>query len=105
MTYLLSGQSNNANKPARKSIQYRVYRCFFLKCVVPTPPPAPSGRPTDAKKWSTAGDWAGAPDGFARTTPVDGRARFIYLFSVLSTGKATLVNCISSPFSALTKSS
>lgn len=37
------------------------YRCFFEKCIVPTPPPPPAGRPEDFREWSKAASWTGAP--------------------------------------------
>ena len=58
------GNSANNGCPPKKSVHLKVYRCFFLKCVVPTPPPAPKGRPNDARKWSKVADWNGAPAGY-----------------------------------------
>lgn len=56
MTYLVKG-TGNETKPDEKPITYRVYRCFFDKCVAPTAPPIPDGRPATFKKWSEKSDW------------------------------------------------
>ena len=58
--FLIDGANNNPLTPATKNINLRVYRCFFEKCIVPTPPPAPQGRPVDARIWSNTADWEGA---------------------------------------------
>ena len=57
--FLIDGANNNPLTPATKNINLRVYRCFFEKCIVPTPPPAPQGRPVDARIWSNTADWEG----------------------------------------------
>ena len=57
MTYLVKG-TGNETEPDEKPINYKVYRCFFEKCVAPTAPPIPDGRPATFKKWSTAADWS-----------------------------------------------
>lgn len=65
LTYLVDGQGNSALQPVQKNINLRVYRCFYEKCIVPTPPPAPKGRPaTGTREWSKANDWEGAVEGF-----------------------------------------
>ena len=56
MTYLVKG-TGNATQPQDKPISYRVYRCFFDKCVAPTAPPIPDGRPETFKMWSKDSDW------------------------------------------------
>lgn len=58
MTYLISGKGNNQTHPQQKTITYNVYNCYFEGCEIPTPPPVPSGRPENAKKWSEPNDWA-----------------------------------------------
>ena len=62
--FLIDGENNNPLTPATKNINLRVYRCFFEKCIVPTPPPVPQGRPEDARIWSKAESWQGAPSGY-----------------------------------------
>ena len=57
--FLIDGANNNPLTPATKNINLRVYRCFFEKCIAPTPPPAPQGRPVDARIWSNTADWEG----------------------------------------------
>ena len=40
-------------------------RCFYDGCKMPTPPPPPSGRPSEGTlKWSAKADWADSPDGY-----------------------------------------
>ena len=65
LTILAKGspQSSPAN-PIAMPVNLKVYRCFFLKCVVPTPPPAPKGRPTNAGYWSKPADWKGTLEGY-----------------------------------------
>ena len=61
-----SPQSNPAN-PIPMSINLRVYRCFFLKCDVPTPPPPPptsKPSPIVEKYWSKPADWKGTLEGY-----------------------------------------
>ena len=68
ITYLVDGERNKPLQPNDKSIEFRVYRCFFEKCVVPTPPPAPKGRPaTGVRKWSVKDDWEGSQEGYGCT--------------------------------------
>ena len=75
---VMLAKGNDNSKPTSPSavpINLRVYRCFFLKCVVPTPPPAPQGRPEKAKYWSKVGDWAGTQAGYGgynKVLPKDG---------------------------------
>lgn len=59
MIYLVKGENEggDSTNPKEQPIKYRVYRCFFDKCVAPTAPPIPDGRPTTFKKWSKASDW------------------------------------------------
>ena len=65
LTILAKGSpSSNPTMPNPMPINLRVYRCFFLKCVVPTPPPAPEGRPENAGYWSKSADWKGTPAGY-----------------------------------------
>ena len=59
-----SGKNNNPLQPAPKNIKLNVYRCFFEKCIVPTPPPPPDGRPENFVLWSKAPSWVGAPAGY-----------------------------------------
>ena len=59
LTILIDGENNNPLRPATKNINLRVFRCFFEKCIVPTPPPAPQSRPVDARIWSKIADWEG----------------------------------------------
>ena len=51
-------------QPSAKNIRLNVYRCFFLDCIVPTPPPPPKGRPEDYRDWSKSASWNGAPAGY-----------------------------------------
>ena len=64
MSYLVSGKGNNYTHPDDKMIYYNVYNCFFEGCSIPTPPPVPTGRPENFKKWSVAGDWLGTDYGY-----------------------------------------
>lgn len=65
LTILAKGSSSSTTAaPRAMSINLRVYRCFFLKCVVPTPPPAPKGRPETACYWSKPADWKGTLAGY-----------------------------------------
>lgn len=61
-TYHLSGKDStptlNGNQPTQ-SVQLKVYRCYFLNCITPTPPPPPKGRPLEHQKWSIPKDWEG----------------------------------------------
>ena len=61
-TYIASGKdapiTENGNVESRP-VHLVVYRCFYLGCVVPTPPPPPKGRPLNPFKWSKPSDWAG----------------------------------------------
>ena len=50
MTYLVKG-TGNETRPDDKPINYKVYRGFFEKCIAPTAPPIPDGRPTTFKEW------------------------------------------------------
>ena len=64
ITYIVSGKSNSRLQPDVKKIQFNVYRCFFEKCIVPTPPPPPKGRPSDARMWSNIKSWEGTEKGY-----------------------------------------
>eukprot|EP00795_Rhopilema_esculentum_P009048 gene9048-16692_t len=65
LTILVKGSSQSTPAfPVPMPINLRVYRCFFLKCIVPTPPPAPKGRPSSAGYWSKSADWMGTPAGY-----------------------------------------
>ena len=64
ITYIVSGKYNSPLKPSAKTINFNVYRCFFEKCIVPTPPPAPQGRRADARMWSKIQSWIGTKPGF-----------------------------------------
>ena len=58
MTYLIDGHGNNPFAPNKKVIDYRVYRCFYNKCIVPTPPPVPTGSPSNGTRhWSRVGEY------------------------------------------------
>ena len=64
MSYLVSGKGNNYTHPDDKMINYNVYNCFWADCQIPTPPPVPTGRPDDFKKWSNGADWTGTEYGY-----------------------------------------
>ena len=74
LTILIKGQKGQKDPlcPPVQEIQLTVYRCFFDNCILPTPPPAPQGRPENAKKWSKAESWTGARTGYAQAVPNDG---------------------------------
>ncbi|KAK3740701.1 hypothetical protein QZH41_019065 [Actinostola sp. cb2023] len=76
--YQFSGKSNtptvNGNYPPR-DVLLKVYRCFFLNCVVPTPDGPPGKKPNKVQKWSNPGDWNGTEagyGGFGGVLPKDG---------------------------------
>ena len=80
ITYLVNGIGNNPLKPAQKGINFKVYRCFFEKCIVPTPPPAPDGRPGTARMWSDVKSWEGTTKeygGYNNKLPADGESVMI----------------------------
>ena len=64
MSYLVSGKTNNYTHPKDKMINYNVYNCFWENCQIPTPPPVPTGRPDNFKKWSHGPDWEGTEYGY-----------------------------------------
>ena len=65
LTILAKGDPKSTDaKPKAMPVNLKVYRCFFLKCIVPTPPPAPKGRPENAGYWSKAADWKGTLAGY-----------------------------------------
>ena len=65
LTILAKGNPKSTPaKPIPMPVNLRVYRCFFLKCIVPTPPPAPKGRPENAGYWSKSADWKGTLAGY-----------------------------------------
>lgn len=65
LTILVKGNPSSKDaQPKSMPINLRVYRCFFLKCIVPTPPPAPKGRPEKVGYWSKPADWSDAPAGY-----------------------------------------
>jgi len=59
MTYLIKSDINNKTlSPPPLTITFNVYRCFFFKCSVPTPPPVPDGRPdSGTRDWSDPDSW------------------------------------------------
>ena len=59
MTYLISGRGNNVAQPLDKLINYRVYRCFYDGCQIPTRAPLPdiNANGTSRRLWSVASDW------------------------------------------------
>ena len=63
MTFLIDGEGNDPLTPAIKNIKFQVYRCFFENCGLPTIPPPPDGRPSDAKDWSDPNTWGGSVPG------------------------------------------
>lgn len=78
LTYHFSGKdlatTLNGNYPTR-AIDLHIYRCFFLNCIVPTPPPPPKGRPLVHQKWSNTKDWADTEPqygGYGGVLPKDG---------------------------------
>lgn len=77
-TYQFSGLGNpptlNKNYP-RRNVNLRVYRCFYLDCIVPTPPPPPKGRPLIYQKWSDPDAWIDTEPqygGYGGVLPKDG---------------------------------
>ena len=48
-----------------------VYQCYFADCVIPVPPPPPTGRPSDYRLWSNASAWVDSEYGI-EGPPVDG---------------------------------
>ena len=44
-------------KPSNLQTELTIYQCYFEGCVIPVPPPPPTGRPTDYKVWSNASAW------------------------------------------------
>ena len=51
--------------PLPRFINLKVYRCYFLQCIPPTPPPPPEGRPASGiRYWSKMSAWKDAPDGY-----------------------------------------
>ena len=53
-----------------------VYQCYFADCVIPVPPPPPTGRPSDYRLWSNASAWIDNEYGI-KGPPVDGDDVFI----------------------------
>eukprot|EP00794_Sanderia_malayensis_P006712 gene6712-7474_t len=65
LTVLVKGKDNSPpTQPIAVPIDLKVYRCHYNKCVVPTPPPAPKGRPEKAGYWSKSKDWIGTLPGY-----------------------------------------
>lgn len=56
--------------------QLTVYQCYFADCVIPVPPPPPTGRPSDYRLWSNTSAWVDAEYGIEEP-PVDGDDVFI----------------------------
>ena len=61
MNILVNGKGNDELKPSSKSIDLSVHRCFYEKCITPTPPSPPSERPDKVRLWSELDDWQGKP--------------------------------------------
>ena len=78
LTILLSGRNNPTtlnNNPQPRHVALTVYRCYFLDCIVPVPPPPPKGRPSTFLKWSVPEDWFGTDrgnGGFGGVLPKEG---------------------------------
>lgn len=78
LSILLSGKDNPTSKNKNylpRSMLLTVYRCHFLDCITPTPPPPPKGRPEKFLKWSKPDDWDGTEPrygGYGGVLPKDG---------------------------------
>ena len=62
LSILVSGNNNPTtlnNNPKTREVRLAVYRCYFLDCITPTPPPPPKGRPLKFLKWSKPKHWDG----------------------------------------------
>ena len=65
LTMLVKGKdSSKPTEPIPVPINLKVYRCHFLKCIVPTPPPAPEGRSNNSEFWKDSKSWIGSPAGY-----------------------------------------
>ncbi|XP_054461971.1 PKHD1 like 1, tandem duplicate 1 [Anoplopoma fimbria] len=73
--YIVSGKMNQRRRRASvdrsmmdSRVNFRVYRCFYLNCIQPTPPPPatlaplPSHRPDNFIRWSDASFWTSSPE-------------------------------------------
>ncbi|KAI3358131.1 hypothetical protein L3Q82_003134 [Scortum barcoo] len=83
------------------NVNLRVYRCFYLNCIPPTPPPPatlaplPSKRPADFIRWSNASFWkSSAENNF--TVPTEGAD------VVIPSGKWVVLDSDTPPLNKLT---
>uniref|UniRef100_A0A8C2XFR8 PKHD1 like 1, tandem duplicate 2 n=1 Tax=Cyclopterus lumpus TaxID=8103 RepID=A0A8C2XFR8_CYCLU len=73
--YIVSGKTSQRRRRdsvdrsmTDSAVNLRVYRCFYLNCIPPTPPPPatlaplPTRRPDDFIRWSNASFWTSSPE-------------------------------------------
>ena len=72
--YIVSGI--DLVKPSTLQTQLTIYQCYYKGCVIPVPPPPPTGRPDIFKRWSNASAWIDAEYGITGP-PSDGDDVFI----------------------------
>ena len=66
MTYLISGRGNSDLRPLVKTIDFRVYRCYYDGCRTPTRMPLSDINNMTASRrfWSVSTDWNGTLTGY-----------------------------------------
>ena len=63
-------------KPSTLETELTIYQCYFERCVIPVPPPPPTGRPDNYKRWGKPFHWVDKKYGITGP-PADGDDVFI----------------------------
>uniref|UniRef100_G3NDK3 PKHD1 like 1 n=1 Tax=Gasterosteus aculeatus aculeatus TaxID=481459 RepID=G3NDK3_GASAC len=77
--YIVSGKTNQRRRRDSvdrsmkdTAVDFKVYRCFYLDCIQPTPPPPATLAPLPAhRRWSNASFWTSSPENNF-TAPTEG---------------------------------